>query len=99
MTKPQFPMTNKNNTFKEKVLKIVAAIPRGKTLTYGEVAKRAGNASAARAVGAILKTNYDPKIPCHRVIRSDGTLGDYNRGAARKRQLLKQEGAMIALAQ
>ena len=59
--------------FSEKVFNIVSKIPRGSILTYKEVAQRAGSAHAYRAVGNILNTNYDPKIPCHRVIRSDGT--------------------------
>lgn len=69
-------------------------IPAGRVLTYKEVAQRAGNAAAARAVGAILKTNYDPSIPCHRVVRSDGTLGGYNRGLKRKETLLRKEKAL-----
>jgi len=81
-------------SFKKKVFAIVRRISKGKTLTYGEVARRAGNAGAARAVGAVLKTNYDPNIPCHRVIRSDGTLGGYNRGVERKRTLLRKEKTM-----
>lgn len=83
-------------TFADRVRKIVAEIPRGETLSYGEVARRAGNVRAARAVGNILKKNFDPTIPCHRVIRSDGKTGGYNRGAERKRELLKREGASIA---
>ncbi len=79
-------------TFTEKVYEIVKKIPRGKVLTYAEVAKRAGNIKAARAVGNILNKNFDPKIPCHRVIRSDGKLGGYNRGAKKKKELLKNEG-------
>ena len=59
-------------TFKEKVFSVVKKIPRGKILTYGEVARRAGSPRASRAVGSILKTNYSKDIPCHRVIRSDG---------------------------
>ena len=55
--------------FKQKVLKIVAKIPQGKTLTYKQVAKLAGKPRAYRAVGNILNKNYNPKIPCHRVIR------------------------------
>lgn len=48
-----------------------------------------------RLVGQILATNFNPEIPCHRVIRSDGKLGGYNRGVAKKRRLLKEEGARI----
>ncbi len=83
-------------TFADRVRKIVAEIPKGETLSYGEVARRAGNVRAARAVGNILKKNFDPAIPCHRVIRSDGKTGNYNRGAERKRELLKREGVSIA---
>lgn len=81
-------------TFREKVLDVVATIPKGSMMTYGAVAKRAGNPRAARAVGAIIATNYDPKIPCHRVIGADGSLIGYNRGLAKKRALLKAEGAI-----
>ena len=81
------------SSFRNKVFRIVAKIPRGSTLTYGEVAARAGNRGAARAVGNILKTNFDAAIPCHRVIRSDGSFGGYNRGAEKKRALLTSECA------
>jgi O-6-methylguanine DNA methyltransferase len=82
-------------SFKEKVLQAVREIPKGKTLTYGEVAKKAGNAKAARAVGGYMKNNYDLTVPCHRVIRSDGKIGDYNRGGeSAKRALLIKEGAL-----
>lgn len=84
----------KGATFKEKVFEVVKKIPKGKTLTYKEVAKRAGSPNASRAVGSILKTNFNPKIPCHRVIRSDGVAGEYNRGRANKIKLLKKEGAL-----
>jgi len=64
-------------------------------MTYKEVATKAGNSKAARAVGAIMRTNYDPNIPCHRVIRSDGSLGSYNRGGIlRKREILTREGVL-----
>jgi O-6-methylguanine DNA methyltransferase len=78
-------------TFRYRVLQVVKGIPSGTTLTYKEVATWAGNPRAARAVGAILKTNYDPAIPCHRVVRSDGTLGGYNRGTENKRKMLERE--------
>ena len=80
--------------FKSKIWSIVRKIPRGETLTYKEVAKRAGRPNAFRAVGNILSTNYDPKIPCHRVIRSDGKIGDYNRGMRLKYEILKKDGAI-----
>ena len=84
------------NSFREKVLAIVRKIPKGKSMTYKEVAIKAGNSKAARAVGAIMRTNYDPQIPCHRVIRSNGSLGSYNRGGtSRKREILKREGALL----
>ncbi len=77
--------------FKEKVLKIVKGIPGGKTLSYKEVAKLAGSPRAYQAVGNILNSNYDPNIPCHRVIRSDGKAGGYNRGKKRKIEILRKE--------
>lgn len=77
--------------FKDKILKIVAKIPKGKVSTYKQVAKLAGSPRAYRAVGNILNKNYDPRIPCHRVIRSDGKIGGYNRGVKLKRALLKKE--------
>lgn len=83
------------NPFRQNVLDIVRRIPRGKVMSYGEVAKRAGKPGAARAVGAIMKTNYDPKIPCHRVICADGSTGGYNRGAEHKRNILRKEGVAI----
>lgn len=80
-------MTN----FRERVFAVVKEIPAGKMMTYGEVAEAAGRAGAARAVGNIMSHNYNPDIPCHRVVRSDGKLGGYNRGVDRKAMLLEQE--------
>jgi methylated-DNA-[protein]-cysteine S-methyltransferase len=83
-------------TFTEKVRAIVAKIPKGKTMTYKQVAKKAGNENAARAVGAIMRSNFDTSIPCHRVIGSDGSLKGYNRGGTkRKRAILKAEKALV----
>ena len=78
-------------SFTDRVRSVVASIPRGKTLTYVEVAKRAGSRRAFRAVGNILNKNYDAHIPCHRVVRSDGAIGGYNRGARQKKALLEAE--------
>jgi methylated-DNA-[protein]-cysteine S-methyltransferase len=78
--------------FTEKVLNVVRLIPKGSVLSYGEVARRAGNAGASRAVGSIMKKNYRDDVPCHRVIRSDGAIGEYNRGRENKMKRLKEEG-------
>lgn len=80
--------------FKEKVFNVVKHIPKGSVLTYKEVAKLAGSPRAYRAVGNILNTNYDPTIPCHRVVRSDGKAGGYNRGSDNKINILNAEGAL-----
>ncbi len=84
-----------STSFRERVYAVVKAIPRGKTVTYGEVARMAGKPGAARAVGNLMASNRDRTIPCHRVIRSDGSLGGYNalRGPS-KETLLKREGAL-----
>lgn len=89
-------MANKKlSLFTERVLNIVSGIKRGKTMTYKEVADRAGSPRAARAVGSIMKANYRPSVPCHRVIRSDGVIGKYNRGGSREKyKKLKREGAI-----
>jgi O-6-methylguanine DNA methyltransferase len=71
---------------------VVKAIPRGRAMTYREVAAAAGFPRAARAVGQVMKANRDPLIPCHRVIRADGTPGGYNRGPAAKIRRLREEG-------
>jgi methylated-DNA-[protein]-cysteine S-methyltransferase len=87
--------TRRKDNFAERVREVVRNIPKGKTLSYAEVAARAGAFGAARAVGTIMKNNYDKTVPCHRVIRSDGSLGEYNRGGTKaKVRLLKQEGAI-----
>jgi methylated-DNA-[protein]-cysteine S-methyltransferase len=79
--------------FSVAVRDIVANIPAGSTMTYQEVAKAAGNPKAARAVANLMAKNFDKSIPCHRVIRSDGKLGGYNRGGvAVKRKILENEG-------
>jgi len=80
--------------FSEKVYKIVEQIPKGSVLTYKEVAVLADKPKAFRAVGNILNKNYNSEIPCHRVIRSDGKTGGYNRGAKLKAKLLKYESVI-----
>jgi methylated-DNA-[protein]-cysteine S-methyltransferase len=82
--------------FTKQVHAVVKNIKKGQVMTYKEVAAAAGNEKAARAVANLMAKNYDPTIPCHRVIRSDGTLGGYNRGGVEaKRMILQKEGAIL----
>ena len=88
-------MDKTDHNYRERVFRIVRMIPRGHIMTYGEVARRAGKPGAARAVGTIMRHNFDLTIPCHRVVRADGVIGNYNRGGeVRKRELLQTEGAL-----
>ncbi len=88
-------MQKRNNSFAERVRDTVRQIPKGETKSYGEVAAAIGHRGAARAVGMVMKNNYDKSVPCHRVVRSDGKLGGYNRGGEEaKRELLRAEGAL-----
>jgi methylated-DNA-[protein]-cysteine S-methyltransferase len=82
--------------FQRQVLLAEYGIPRGRVSTYRRIASHLGVAGGARAVGNALATNPFPiVIPCHRAIRSDGTLGGYQGGLAMKRVLLEQEGVDI----
>jgi O-6-methylguanine DNA methyltransferase len=83
------------NNFAERVRSIVRSIPKGTTMTYGQVAKAAGHPGAARAVGLIMSHNDDKTVPCHRVVRSDGKATGYNgiNGPSRE-ALLRAEGAI-----
>lgn len=84
------------SSFADRVRNVVRQIPKGETRSYGEVARAAGYPGAARAVGSVMKHNVDPSVPCHRVIRADGSPGDYNRGGEEaKRSLLRAEGVHI----
>ena len=82
--------------FSDKVREVVRKIPKGEVMTYKEVAIAAGNPNAVRAVANTMARNFDPKIPCHRVIRSDGGPGGYNRGGTMaKRDILLGEGVKL----
>ena len=85
----------KGTHFQIKVWKYLKKIPRGKVVTYLEVAKAVRKPKSVRAIAnAIARNPYPPVIPCHRVIRTDGRLGGYSgRGGIKtKRKLLKKEG-------
>ncbi len=86
----------KRGDFSRRVIESLCQIPRGETISYEELAGRAGNPKAARAVGNILSKNKKlVLIPCHRVIKKNGALGGYVGGPAKKRQLLEQEGVRL----
>jgi methylated-DNA-[protein]-cysteine S-methyltransferase len=81
--------------FYRSVLRETRRLPYGVTSTYGEIAARAGNPRAARAAGTALATNPIPLvIPCHRITRSGGVVGNYGGGPAMKQSLLEAEGAL-----
>ncbi len=83
--------------FRQAVLRATARIPRGTVATYGGLARSLGREKAARAVGNALAANPFPLIvPCHRVIRSDGTVGGFTGGEENKRRLLEMEGVVFA---
>ncbi len=82
--------------FERRVLEATARIPPGRVSTYAQVAAKAGNPRASRAAGNAL--NHNPVaivVPCHRVVRSDGSLGGYGGGPSVKEWLLKHEGATL----
>ena len=79
--------------FEEAVYAVVRRIPRGQTRSYRWVAEQLGDSELARAVGNALHRNpYAPRVPCHRVVRTDGSLGGFAGGTAKKLTLLRQEG-------
>ena len=82
-------------SFQRKVYEVVKRIPKGKVMTYKILAKLAGYPKAYRAAGSALNKNRNPKIPCHRIIKSDGKVGGYSRGTKKKIALLKKEGITI----
>ena len=91
-------MTLKGTKFQLKVWKYLKSIPKGQVKTYKQVAKSLKSPKSARAVAnAWAKKPYAPKIPCHRVIRSDGTLGGYSGrgGIKQKLKLLRSEKVVI----
>jgi methylated-DNA-[protein]-cysteine S-methyltransferase len=81
--------------FSQNAWKAMRKIPAGKTWSYAELAKRAGSADAVRAAGTACANNLiAPIIPCHRIVKSGGALGNYGYGVAIKEWLLNHEGAL-----
>ena len=89
-----FTLDLRGTDFQRRVWTALRRIPRGRTASYGEVARRIGRPDAARAVARACAANpLAVAVPCHRVVRSDGSLSGYRWGTARKRQLLAREAA------
>ena len=86
---------NSKNNFNNRCYKIVSSIPKGKISTYGDIAKVLGT-KAYQAVGNAMAKNPNLiLVPCHRVIKSDGSIGGYALGASKKITLLKKEGIIV----
>lgn len=85
----------KISSFANQVYQATAMIPVGKVSTYGAIARFLGRPQAARAVGGALHVNpFAPKVPCHRVVKGDGSLGGFAGGSKNKIALLKKEGVI-----
>ncbi len=89
----EYAQTSTMTDFTKLVYDIVRKIPKGKTLSYKQVAVYTGRPNAFRAVGTILSKNTDKNIPCHRVIKSDGSMGGYNGLRGVKKRLIEREQA------
>lgn len=86
----------KGMSFNERVWALCARVPKGKVTTYAAIARKLGT-QAYRAVGnAMNKNPYAPKVPCHRVVGSDGSLTGFAQGLEKKKRLLKSEGVTFA---
>lgn len=82
-------------SFNERCYAVLRKVPKGKVTTYKEIAKRL-NMKAYRAVGnAMNKNPYAPSVPCHRVVKSDGSVGGFASGTKKKVEMLKREGIEI----
>jgi len=82
--------------FENKVWQILKRVPRGRVITYQALAQAIGCLQSARAVGnALHKNPWAPKVPCHRVVKSNGQIGGYRSGIRKKTALLKSEGVRV----
>ena len=94
-TEFDLPLAPRGSEFQQRVWKEIARVPFGKTISYAELAKRAGAPGQARAAGAATGRNpVSLVIPCHRIVGSDGSLTGYAGGLERKRELLELEGVL-----
>lgn len=90
------PLEPEGTDFQLSVWKVLRAIPFGQTISYGEQARRLGDANKARAVGSANGRNPLPiVVPCHRVVGADGSLTGFSGGVEAKRWLLEHEGSLV----
>jgi O-6-methylguanine DNA methyltransferase len=89
------PKASKESNFTEKVYAAVCKIKKGSVATYKGIATIIGQPKACRAVGNALNKNTSPLVPCHRIVRSDGSIGGFRHGTEKKVKLLKSEGIRI----
>jgi methylated-DNA-[protein]-cysteine S-methyltransferase len=82
------------DNFQSRCYQFVKSVPKGRVTTYAVVAAALGS-KAYRAVGSAMRKNKNPKIPCHRVVLSNGKVGDYNRDPRLKARILQKEGIKI----
>ncbi len=92
-----YPLDTEGLTpFQKEVLALLKGVPYGRTVTYRWLAEQVGRARASRAVGQVMAQNPFPLlVPCHRVLRSDGSLGGFGGGLDLKKRLLKLEGVAV----
>ena len=89
------PLDPAGTDFQQRVCNQIAGVPFGKTITYSELARRAGASGAARAAGAATGRNpIGIVVPCHRIVGADGSLTGYAGGLDRKTRLLELEGVL-----
>ena len=81
--------------FSVAVFDVLRRVPRGRVITYGDVARLAGRPGAARAVGQLMASGTNPRLPYHRVVRAGGVLGGYGSGPAFKTARLATEGVVV----
>jgi AraC family transcriptional regulator of adaptative response/methylated-DNA-[protein]-cysteine methyltransferase len=90
------PLDVRGTAFQQRVWQALRDIPAGRTVTYGDIARKIGSPKSMRAVaGACAANNIAVAIPCHRVVRNDGSLSGYRWGIDRKRTLIDREASAI----
>ena len=86
----------KSGVFHQEAYKAASQIPKGRVATYGDIASALGISGGARAVGRAMAENRDTRtVPCHRVVKGDGQVGEYGKGTPKKITILRKEGVAV----